>query len=159
MVNQALKLHSRIATLTNNNLKYIMVITVQTIVKAPLSKVWECWTKPEHIVNWNFASDDWECPRSENDVRVGGKFSATMAAKDKSFSFDFAGTYTNVKENELIEYNLGDERHVKVEISESPEGVKIVESFDAEETHSEEMQRAGWQSILDNFKKYTESQK
>lgn len=134
-----------------------MIITVETIVKAPLQKVWDCWTKPEHIMNWNFASDDWECPRAENDVRVGGKFSATMSAKDKSFSFDFAGTYTDVKEGELIEYDMGDKRHVKIEMSESPEGVKVIESFDAEETNPEELQRAGWQSILDNFKKYTEA--
>lgn len=132
-------------------------ITVETVVKAPLQKVWDCWTKPEHILNWNFASDDWECPRAENDVRIGGKFSARMAAKDKSFSFDFAGIYTNVKELELIEYDMEDKRHVKIEMSETPEGVKVVESFDAEKTNPEEMQRAGWQSILDNFKKYTEA--
>ena len=83
-------------------------ITVETIVKAPLSKVWEYWNKPEHIVHWAFAADDWEAPAAENDLRVGGKFKTVMAAKDKSASFDFGGVYTVVKENELIEYDMDD---------------------------------------------------
>jgi uncharacterized protein YndB with AHSA1/START domain len=131
-------------------------ITVQTVVKAPISKVWQYWNQPEHITKWAFASDDWEAPAAENDLRVGGKFSTTMAAKDKSASFDFAGVYTAVKEHALIEYDFGD-RHTKVEFSETPEGVKIVETFDPENENPEEMQRSGWQAILDNFKKYIES--
>lgn len=129
------------------------MITVQTIVNAPLSKVWEYWTKPEHITRWAFASDDWEAPHAENDVRVGGKFKTVMAAKDKSVSFDFAGVYTAVTEHELIQYDMADGRHVKIEFTETPEGVQIVESFDPEHENSEEMQRSGWQAILDNFKK------
>lgn len=133
------------------------VITVETIVKAPLEKVWESWTKPEHITKWNFASDDWECPHAENDPRTGGKFSARMQAKDQSMGFDFGGVYSNVKEKELIEYDMGDKRHVKIEFTQVPEGTKVTESFDAEATHPEEFQKAGWQAILDNFKKHTES--
>jgi len=132
-------------------------ITVKSVIKAPMTKVWECWNKPEHITKWAFASDDWEAPHAENDVRTGGKFTTTMAAKDKSASFDFAGIYTNVKNNELIEYDMSDGRHVKVEFAELPEGVQVTETFDPENENPPEMQRTGWQSILDNFKKYTES--
>jgi uncharacterized protein YndB with AHSA1/START domain len=107
-------------------------ITVKTTVKAPIEKIWEYWTKPEHIVNWAFASDDWEAPAAENDLRVGGKFKTVMAAKDKSESFDFTGAYTNVKENELIEYNMDDGRHVKIEFAETPEGVGTTQTFDPE---------------------------
>lgn len=134
-----------------------MKITVQTIVNAPMGKVWECWNSPEHIPGWAFASDDWEAYGAENDLRTGGMFKTTMAAKDKSTSFDFGGTYTNVIENKIIEYDMDDGRHVKVEFEETSDGIKITESFDPENKNSEEMQRSGWQAILDNFKKYTES--
>jgi uncharacterized protein YndB with AHSA1/START domain len=135
-------------------------IAVETIVNAPLVKVWECWNKPEHITKWAFADPSWEAPFAENDLRVGGKFKTTMAAKDKSASFDFNGIYTAVEENKLIEYDMekaaNEEvaRHVKIEFSEMPEGVKIVQTFDPENENSEEMQRNGWQVILDNFKKH-----
>ena len=132
-------------------------ITVQSVVKAPIEKVWEFWTKPEHVVHWAFASDDWEAPAAENDLRVGGRFKTTMAAKDKSTSFDFTGVYTSVKEHELIEYDIDDGRHVKVEFAELPEGVKITETFGPENENPEEMQRSGWQAILDNFKKHAEA--
>ncbi len=132
-------------------------ITVETVVKAPLSKVWESQNKPEHVVNWAFASDDWEATAAENDLRTGGSFKTVMGAKDKSESFDFAGVYSIVKEHELIEYDMSDKRHVNVEFSEVPEGTKVVETFDPEQENSEELQRSGWQAILDNFKKYTES--
>lgn len=132
-------------------------ITVETTVKSPMSKVWEYWNKPEHIVRWAFASDDWEAPKAENDVRTGGKFRTTMAAKDKSTSFDFTGIYTAVKEHEHIEYTMEDGRDARVEFMQSPEGIKITETFDPESENSEEMQRRGWQAILDNFKKYTET--
>jgi uncharacterized protein YndB with AHSA1/START domain len=135
------------------------MITIQSTIEAPIENVWEFWTRPEHIVNWAFASDDWEAPRAENDVRTGGKFKTVMAAKDKSSSFDFGGIYTDVKERELIEYDMDDGRHVKIEFTEVPEGVKVVQSFDPENENSEEMQRSGWQAILDNFKKYSESNK
>lgn len=132
-------------------------ITVETTVEAPIEEVWEYWNEPKHIMKWAFASDDWEAPAAENDLRVGGKFKTTMAAKDKSESFDFTGVYTEVIDHELIEYTMDDGRKVKVEFEETPSGVKVTETFDPENENSEEMQRAGWQSILDNFKKYTES--
>jgi len=133
------------------------VITVETVVKAPVAKVWDSWSAPEHITKWCQASDDWHAPFAENDLREGGKFSTTMAAKDGSFSFDFGGEYTVVKLHELIEYTMGDGRKVKVVFEDLGEETKVVESFDAESTHPVEMQRGGWQAILDNFKKYTEA--
>jgi len=133
------------------------VITVQTVVNAPLEKVWKAWTEPEHIVQWAFAQDDWEAPSAENDVRTGGKFKTVMAAKDKSVSFDFTGTYTNVDGHEVIEYDMDDGRHVSIRFEEVPEGVKITETFEMENENSEEKQRSGWQAILENFKKHAES--
>jgi uncharacterized protein YndB with AHSA1/START domain len=132
-------------------------ITVETSINAPIEKVWEYWNEPEHITGWAFASDDWEAPAAENDLRVGGKFKTTMAAKDKSESFDFTGVYTIVNVNRLIEYDLDDGRHVRVEFTKVPGGVKVVEIFDPENENSAELQRSGWQAILDNFKKYVES--
>lgn len=134
-------------------------ITIETTARASMSKVWEYWNKPEHIMKWAFASSDWEAPAAENDVRVGGKFKTTMSAKDKSASFDFTGVYSAVKEHELIEYDMDDGRHVKVEFKELPEGVKVIETFDPENENSMEMQRSGWQAILDNFKKYVDEKK
>lgn len=144
-------------------------ITVQTLVDAPIEKVWEFWNKPEHIKNWAFASDDWEAPAAKNDLQVGGKFVTTMAAKDKSASFDLSGTYTKVVEHETIEYtmdvgelghssegpNMG--RKVSIKFETVPEGVHVTETFDPENKNPEEMQRAGWQAILENFKKYVEN--
>lgn len=132
-------------------------ITVQTVVDAPIEKVWEYWTAPGHITKWAFASDDWEAPAAENDVRAGGRFKTVMAAKDKSASFDFTGTYTAVKERERIEYDMDDGRHVKVEFVQLAEGVLVRETFDPESENPEEKQRGGWQAILDNFKKYAGS--
>ena len=134
-------------------------ITVETAISAPVEKAWEFWTKPEHIVHWAFASDDWEAPSAENDLQVGGRFKTVMAAKDESESFDFTGTYTAVNEHELIEYDMDDGRHVKVEFHQLPEEVHITVSFDPENENSEEIQRSGWQAILDNFKKYVERNK
>ena len=133
------------------------VITVESTINAPVEKVWEFWSKPEHITKWNNASDDWHTPRAENDLRTGGKFSARMEAKDGSFGFDFGGVYDAVRENEYIEYTLGDDRKVKINFIPQGNTTKVVESFDAENTHSVEMQKGGWQAILDNFKKYTEA--
>lgn len=132
-------------------------ITIETVVHAPIEQVWEFWTKPEHIINWAFASDDWEAPHAENDLTVGGKFKTVMSAKDKSVNFDFTGVYTAIEKKKLIEYTIGDGRHVSVEFSETPQGVKIIETFDPENENSEELQRAGWNAILENFKKYAES--
>ncbi len=132
-------------------------ITITATVDAPIEKVWQYWIEPEHIMQWAFASDDWEAPHAENDLREGGTFTTTMAAKDKSASFDFTGTYTAVKEHELIEYNIPDGRHVKTEFIQTPKGIEITGTFDPETENSEEMQRAGWQAIFDNFKKHVES--
>lgn len=133
------------------------VITIEATVKAPVDKVWKYWSEPEHIKEWNSASPDWHTPAAENDLRVGGKFSSTMAARDGSMSFDFAGEYTAVDQHRKIEYVIGDGRQVKISFTDGPEGVKIVESFDAEGTNPVEMQRGGWQSILNNFKAYAEA--
>jgi len=132
-------------------------ITVETIVKAPVDKVWKSWNEPEHIMNWCHASDDWHAPAATNDIRTGGTFSTTMAAKDGSYSFDFGGVYDNVKEHELIQYTMGDGRKVEVIFTREGNDTKVVETFEAESTNPLEMQRSGWQAILDNFKKYTES--
>lgn len=133
------------------------VITVQILVQAPLQKVWDCWTDPKHIPGWSFASDDWEAYGAEADLRPGGRFKTTMAAKDRSFSFDFSGAYTAVQAPTLLEYDLDDQRHVKVEFKETAEGVQVTESFEAESQNPIEMQQAGWQAFLGNFKKYVES--
>jgi uncharacterized protein YndB with AHSA1/START domain len=133
-------------------------LTVQATVNAPVAKVWEHWNKPEHITGWAFADDSWEAPEAENDLREGGRFRTNMAAKDKSESFDFTGTYTQVKEHELIEYTMEDGRKASVRF-ESPDGSRtnISETFEPENENPEDMQRAGWQAMLDNFKKYVES--
>ncbi len=134
-------------------------ITIEATVNAPIEKVWEFWNEPKHIVKWAFASDDWEAPSAENDLRVGGKFKTVMAAKNKSTSFDFMGAYTQVKEHELIEYDIADGRHVRVVFEQLPEEVKITTTFDPYPGNSEEIERGGWQAILNNFKKYAESNK
>ncbi|MBC3877715.1 SRPBCC family protein [Undibacterium sp. FT79W] len=135
-----------------------MKIIVETNVRAPIERVWQAYTTPDDIVQWNAASDDWHTTRSNVDLRIGGTFSSRMEAKDGSFGFDFAGTYTNVVPNRLIEYSFGD-RTATVEFSASPEGVKVRVSFDAETTHSDEQQRDGWQAILNNFARHVEGQK
>lgn len=131
-------------------------ITVETTVNAPVEKVWEFWNNPDHITKWSFASPDWHTPYSENDLKVGGKFKSTMAAKDGSMSFDFGGTYTTVDTNKKIEYSLEDGRNVSIIFEPLSEQTRIIETFDPESTNPVEMQRGGWQAILDNFKKYTE---
>ena len=133
------------------------VLTVENTINAPVEKVWEYWTKPEHITKWNNASDDWHTPWAKNDLREGGSFSARMEAKDGSMGFDFGGVYDAVKPNEYIEYTLGDGRKVKIYFTSRGKTTKVVESFEAESTHSLEMQQGGWQAIMDNFKKYTEA--
>jgi uncharacterized protein YndB with AHSA1/START domain len=132
-------------------------ITVESTINAPVKKVWEYWSTPAHITKWNSAIDTWHCPRATNDLRPGGSFSARMEAKDGSMGFDFGGIYDVVKPFEYIEYTIGDGR--KVEVKFSPEGneTHVVETFEAETTNPIEMQKGGWQSILDNFKKYTEA--
>ena len=133
------------------------IITVENTVNAPVEKVWNCWTMPEHITKWNNASDDWHTPWAKNDLREGGSFVARMEAKDGSMGFDFGGVYDAVRTNEYIEYTIGDGRKVKVTFTAQGKTTKVVESFEAENMNSIELQRGGWQAILDNFKKYTEA--
>jgi uncharacterized protein YndB with AHSA1/START domain len=132
------------------------MITVQNTINASIDKVWEFWTQPEHIKNWSFASAEWHTPYAENDLKVGGKFKSTMAAKDGSMSFDFGGEYTLVEKNKAIEYVMEDGRKVEITFTETPDGVEIIESFDPETQNSDEMQQGGWNAILDNFKSYVE---
>ena len=132
-------------------------ITVENTVNARVSKVWDYWIKPEHITRWNNASDDWHTPWAKADFREGGTFTARMEAKDGSMGFDFGGVYDVIRPNEYIEYTIGDGRKVKVSFASQGNATKVTESFEAENTNSEELQRGGWQAILENFKKYTES--
>ncbi|HMT29250.1 MAG TPA: SRPBCC family protein [Bacteroidia bacterium] len=132
------------------------VITVGVQVNAPVEKVWQLWTSPEHIVKWNSPSDDWHTPRATNDLRVGGRFVSHMAAKDGSMGFDFGGTYTEVKTHQLIKYTMDDNRKATVTFTPNEKGVQVTVEFDAETINPVEMQRGGWQAISDNFKKYAE---
>ncbi|MCW3086778.1 MAG: polyketide cyclase [Sediminibacterium sp.] len=133
------------------------VITVEATVNAPVEKVWKLWSGPEHIRQWCSASPDWHVPSATNDLRVGGTFSTRMEAKDGSFGFDFGGEYTDVRNHEYIAYTMGDGRKVSIRFSREGNATKVVESFDAESQNSVEMQQAGWQAILGNFKAYVES--
>ncbi len=132
-------------------------IQISCKVSRPVDQVWECYTKPEHIVRWNYASLDWHTTKSENDLRPGGKFSSRMEAKDGSFGFDFWGIYEEIITNELIRYTLGDGRKATVTFSSEGEETQVQVSFDPESQNPVEMQRAGWQAILDNFKAYIEN--
>ncbi|TGL12265.1 SRPBCC family protein [Leptospira meyeri] len=132
-------------------------ITIQSIILADSKKVWDDYTKPEHIVHWNFASDDWQCPWAKNDLRVGGKYSARMEAKDGSFGFEFEATYDNVIDQKLISYTMEDGRKASVAFQPMDQQTKVTISFDPEKENPVEIQKGGWQAILDNFKKYVES--
>jgi uncharacterized protein YndB with AHSA1/START domain len=134
-----------------------MVITVEALVNAPLDTTWAFWTGPDHITQWNNASDDWHTPWAKNDLVPGGRFVARMEAKDGSMGFDFGGTYDEVVEHSKLAYTLDDNRKVTVSFSETDSGTRVVEEFEAEDENSPELQQQGWQAILDNFKKYTES--
>jgi uncharacterized protein YndB with AHSA1/START domain len=131
-------------------------ITVESLVMAPTQKVWQFWTFPEHVTKWNFASDEWHSPSAQNDLRVGGKFHYRMEAKDGSFGFDFEGTYDEIKPEQLIAFTIGDGRKVKITFSDEGQGTRVIETFEAESVNPIEMQRNGWQAILNNFKKYVE---
>jgi uncharacterized protein YndB with AHSA1/START domain len=122
------------------------IITVEATVNAPVEKVWESWSGPEHIMKWNSASEDWHTTKAENDLRTGGAFSSRMEAKDGSFGFDFGGIYDEVREHELITYTLGDERKVEIHFQDLGGKTLVTESFEAEGTNPVEMQRGGWQS-------------
>jgi uncharacterized protein YndB with AHSA1/START domain len=132
-------------------------ITIETTVKAPVEKVWTLWSGPEHITQWATPSPDWHTTTAQNDLQVGGKFNSRMEAKDGSMGFDFGGVYDEVKPHELIEYTLGDGRKVVTHFTAKGDTTEIVQTFEAEEMNPAEYQKAGWQAILDNFGKYTES--
>jgi uncharacterized protein YndB with AHSA1/START domain len=134
-------------------------IIVETTVKAPVEKVWEYWTEPTHITKWNTASEEWHTPYAENDLKVGGKFLSRMEAKDGSFGFDFGGVYDDVRLNEGIGYTLEDGRKVTINFIRQGDETKVIETFDAENSNPIEMQEAGWQAILDNFKNYINNSK
>ena len=133
------------------------VITVENTVNAPVAKVWEYWTKPEHITKWNAASDDWHTPWAKNDLRVGGTFAARMEAKDGSFGFEFAATYTEVKPNEKLAFTMGDGRKCTITFTPQGNATHVAVAFEAESQNPVEMQKGGWQAILDNYKTYTEN--
>ena len=134
-----------------------MKITVETVVKAKLAEVWDAWNNPADIKQWNAASDDWHTPRSTVDLRVGGKFLARMEARDGSEGFDFEGTYTRIVPHKTIEYRMSDGREVMVEFAERPGGDLVKETFDAETENPPELQRQGWQAILDNFARHVQA--
>lgn len=131
-------------------------VKISVDVNTPIERAWDTWTNPKHIVNWNFASDDWQCPSAINDVSDGGKFSWRMEAKDGSMGFDFEGTYTKVVPNELLEYDLGDGRPVSVRFEQKGDVTVLTETFQGEDTNTLEQQKQGWQCILNNYKLYTE---
>ncbi len=135
-----------------------MIISINTIVDLPVEKVWEYWTEPAHIVNWNNASDDWHTTKATNDLRTGGKFSSRMEAKNGSVGFDFSGVHKEVKLYELIASVLDDDRKMQVTFEEIDGKTLVTEDFETEIENSIELQRTGWQAILDNFKNYAERQ-
>lgn len=131
-------------------------LTIEATIEADVAKTWDYWTGPEHITQWNFADESWHCPSAENDLRVGGKLKSRMEAKDGSFGFDFEAIYDEVVEHKKIVYTLGDGRQVDTVFEALGDSTKMVTVFDAEEQNPLEMQKGGWQAILNNFKKYTE---
>jgi uncharacterized protein YndB with AHSA1/START domain len=134
----------------------LQVLTVAIEVNAPVEKTWNFWTSPVHITKWNQASADWHTPYAENDLRTGGNFRYRMEAKDKSYGFDFGGVYNEVRNHEYIEYTIGDGRKVKITFTAIGNSTKITETFESESINSRELQRKGWQAILDSFSIYVE---
>ena len=133
------------------------IISVKILINAPIIKVWNFWTEPKHIMNWNNASEDWHTPYSTNDLKVGGKFSYTMASKDGSMSFDFGGTYNAVIRMKKIAYSVDDDRKVTINFENTNNQVEITKNFETENQIQKKMQQQGWQAILDSFNKYVES--
>jgi uncharacterized protein YndB with AHSA1/START domain len=131
-------------------------IRVEATVQAPINKVWKYWTEPDHIKQWNNASDDWHTPFAENDLRVGGTFVSRMEAKDGSAGFDFGGIYDEVTLHEAIAYTMADGRKVNITFKDDDKETEVVETFDADASHPAEFQQQGWQAILNNFKNYVE---
>jgi uncharacterized protein YndB with AHSA1/START domain len=132
-------------------------ISVQVSIHAPIEKIWKCWTSPEDIICWNNASDDWHTVRAENDLRRGGKFSFRMEARDGSTGFNFDGVYDEVITLKQIGYTISDGRKVKIIFLKSGDEIKLIEVFEAEDYHTAELQRSGWQAILNNFRKHVET--
>jgi uncharacterized protein YndB with AHSA1/START domain len=132
------------------------LITVQANIQAPVEKVWEYFTNPQHVINWNFAMPEWHCPSATNQLEVGGEFHYTMAARDNSMSFDFWGTYQKIEKEKNIEILLGDGRSMLVTFEMTDATTIITEKFEPENENPVEMQQTGWQMILDNFKSYVE---
>jgi uncharacterized protein YndB with AHSA1/START domain len=143
---------SVIKTIAEKNLICINIIT-----KQPIEKVWQYYTEPNHIVQWNQASPDWHCPKAENDVVINGEFSSTMAAKDGSFSFDFSGKYTAIENEKIINYTMDDGRICEILFIQMKDGVRIVQAFEPETENTIELQTGGWQAIMNSFKTYVES--
>lgn len=136
-----------------------MNITVETEVAAPPKQVWDAWVTPDHITQWNFAIDEWCCPKAEIDLRVGGRFKYRMEAKDGSFGFDFEGVFVKVSPEQSLHFKLGDDRLVTIEFLQTRNGTQVTETFAAEDENTAQQQRQGWQSILNNFKKHVEIQR
>jgi len=132
-------------------------ITIKAVVKATLEQVWECWTTPKHIKKWNNANKDWHTTKVVNELRTGGRFVFRMEAKDGSFGFDFGGTYTKIVPEKQLAYKLDDDRKAIIDFEEKDDKVTITETFDTEDQNPVDMQKQGWQAILDNFKKYVEA--
>ncbi len=132
------------------------LITVESTIEAPIDMVWDFWTKPEHVMHWNFASNDWHCPNANSDFNIGGEFHYIMAAKDGSVEFDFCGTYTKIIDKTFIEIFLEDGRELNIQFESEGNVTKIIETFEPEEVNSIELQKQGWQAILNNFKLYVE---
>lgn len=139
------------------NQQSLQKITIEATIKAPVEKVWKLWVTPEHIINWNAASDDWHTTSATNDLVIGGSFSSRMEAKDGSFGFDFGGVYDDVQTHKVIAYTMSDDRKVNTIFTNSGAETKVVTTFDAETTNPIAMQQGGWQAILNNFKKYVEN--
>lgn len=134
-------------------------ITVEASIKAPIDKVWQCWTEPRHITQWNFASSEWHSPTAKNDLKVNGKFVYRMESRDGSFGFDFSGVFDRIDLKKHIEYTLDDTRKVEIFFSQEGDHIIVKETFEAESENSVDLQRTGWQAILDNFKEYVENVK
>lgn len=131
-------------------------ITIEALIAAPAERVWACWTEPGHITQWNFASDDWCCPSAENDLKPGGRYKARMEAKDGSFGFDYEATWDEVNKPDTLASTIADGRKVKTRFEAQGGSTRVTTTFDAESTNPPELQRQGWQAILDNFKRYVE---
>ncbi len=132
------------------------LITVKNTINAPLAIVWEYWTNPDHVIHWNFASHDWHCPKAISDFRTGGEFHYIMAAKDGSVEFDFCGTFTSIVDKSSIQFFTEDGREVNLQFEQEGDATIVTETFEPEQVNSLDLQKQGWQAILDHFKKYVE---